>query len=494
VTSSTEFSPSDVEAAIRKADGLAAGGDWTGAVAVLRGATGAAPGSYAAWRALGDALRELADLDGAAAAMDRAIALRPGDADLLADRAAVEAGRGFPAAEHYRRARMVAPENLDLLLGEVVARREAGEAAAIEDLRSTVAAHPTWLKGQSALAHLLWQQGDQAGFTAEIEAALERAPGERQLWFALLSTLMRANAHAAALAVVERARPLLGRDGLLDQFEAAAASEAGQGERAEALFARMDWGQPGPRIPYLRHLLRTGRPDEAARMGEALLTQPQARNIWPYLSTAWRMTGDPRWAWLEGDERLTAAFDLDEIIEMLPELAETLRGVHRAKAAPFDQTLRGGTQTEGVLLSRSEAPIKRLRAALEGAVGRFVAALPPPVAGHPFLSQPRSNPYLAGSWSVLLKAEGFHINHVHPEGWISSAFYVDLPVIDEEGDGHAGWLTLGQPPLELALGLEPTRFVRPKPGRLALFPSMMWHGTAPFAKGERLTVAFDVLS
>jgi len=34
--------------------------------------------------------------------------------------------------------------------------------------------------------------------------------------------------------------------------------------------------------------------------------------------------------------------------------------------------------------------------------------------------------------------------------------------------------------------------VEPKPCRLALFPSWMWHGTRPFGEGERMTVAFDV--
>lgn len=29
--------------------------------------------------------------------------------------------------------------------------------------------------------------------------------------------------------------------------------------------------------------------------------------------------------------------------------------------------------------------------------------------------------------------------------------------------------------------------------RLVLFPSYMFHGTRPFGKGERLTVAFDVI-
>jgi hypothetical protein len=40
--------------------------------------------------------------------------------------------------------------------------------------------------------------------------------------------------------------------------------------------------------------------------------------------------------------------------------------------------------------------------------------------------------------------------------------------------------------------LPPFRTIEPKPGRLALFPSYMWHGTRPFAEGERMTVAFDV--
>jgi tetratricopeptide (TPR) repeat protein len=33
--------------------------------------------------------------------------------------------------------------------------------------------------------------------------------------------------------------------------------------------------------------------------------------------------------------------------------------------------------------------------------------------------------------------------------------------------------------------------IEPKPGRLVLFPSIMWHGTRPFGAGERLT-GFDV--
>jgi hypothetical protein len=35
--------------------------------------------------------------------------------------------------------------------------------------------------------------------------------------------------------------------------------------------------------------------------------------------------------------------------------------------------------------------------------------------------------------------------------------------------------------------------IRPHVGRLALFPSTLFHGTRPFSAGERMTVAFDVV-
>jgi len=46
--------------------------------------------------------------------------------------------------------------------------------------------------------------------------------------------------------------------------------------------------------------------------------------------------------------------------------------------------------------------------------------------------------------------------------------------------------------VSFGLDVAPTRHIEPRPGRLVLFPSTMWHGTVPFTQGERLTVAFDV--
>ncbi len=101
---------------------------------------------------------------------------------------------------------------------------------------------------------------------------------------------------------------------------------------------------------------------------------------------------------------------------------------------------------------------------------------------------------IAGSWSVQLAPGGFHTNHVHPQGWLSSAYYVELPegVGAVEGD-RAGWLKFGEPGMPRPV-CAPDHFVEPAAGRLVLFPSYLWHGTVPFTTGgRRLTAAFDVL-
>jgi len=72
------------------------------------------------------------------------------------------------------------------------------------------------------------------------------------------------------------------------------------------------------------------------------------------------------------------------------------------------------------------------------------------------------------------------------------AIYVALPEASQMGEPPAGWITFGAPPPELGLALNACQQIEPKRGRLVLFPSTMWHSTAPFTDGERLVIAFDV--
>ena len=98
-----------------------------------------------------------------------------------------------------------------------------------------------------------------------------------------------------------------------------------------------------------------------------------------------------------------------------------------------------------------------------------------------------------GCWSVRLRPNGFHTDHVHPRGWLSSACYIQVPKAVKSG-GREGWIKFGEPGTPTGAPLSPERYIEPVAGRLVLFPSYMWHGTAPFSGDDhRMTVAFDVV-
>jgi hypothetical protein len=92
---------------------------------------------------------------------------------------------------------------------------------------------------------------------------------------------------------------------------------------------------------------------------------------------------------------------------------------------------------------------------------------------------------------VRLTGGGFHVAHIHPHGVLSSACYFAVP---QPSAPQEGWLEIGGPPTGLDLPLDPLVRIEPRAGRVALFPSFMYHGTRPFSGGERLTVAFDVVA
>ena len=198
----------------------------------------------------------------------------------------------------------------------------------------------------------------------------------------------------------------------------------------------------------------------------------------------------PRLIFSRGDPLFVKTVDLDFSSTELGALADTLRTLHILQAPYPEQSVRGGTQTDRPLFFNPDSVIQTARARITGAVHDYLDALPDLDPTHPLLSLHRDEIYFEGSWSVRLQDNGYHASHTHVMGWISSAFYVSLP--ETPGPPPAGWLGLGTPPPELSLDLTAYAEVEPKPGRLALFPSTMWHSTYPFEAGERLTVAFDV--
>jgi tetratricopeptide (TPR) repeat protein len=362
-----------------------------------------------------------------------------------------------------------------------------------EALEGELAGNPSWAEGHIELARQRWAAGDRETFARSFEDGLAAAPRDTALWRQYLASLMYGGRHEAILEAAARGRAAAGAHPLFDLAEAVAHDDLGNlaesAPRFEKLAASPD---PAVAIYRIRHLLRAARHDEAAALAEQWQKTDAGNHFVPYLATAWRLIGDPRWQWLEGDEKLVGIHDLGDEAGPLAPLAGLLRTMHGGAGQPLDQSVRGGTQAEGPL-SRADPAIMRAREAIMAAVARHIAQLPPVDDAHPVLRHRRDTPQrLAGSWTVRLSGRGHHVAHVHPEGWLSSAFYVALPDENEAGPPPAGWLALGQPPAELGLDLAPLRMVEPKPGRLVLFPATMWHGTMPFEAGERLTIAFDV--
>ena len=173
------------------------------------------------------------------------------------------------------------------------------------------------------------------------------------------------------------------------------------------------------------------------------------------------------------------------------DLKAELEALHGFTSEPLDQTLRTGTQTSPNLRFVDSPAIKAFFGAVRPAIQSYVDSLGHDPQ-HAFLRRNTGHFRIRSGWSVRLSGGGHHVSHVHPDGWISSAYYVDVP----RGKGDEGKIQFGAPPEPLAghLGLTPELTVQPKPGRLVLFPSYLWHGTVPITEGKtRMTLPIDIM-
>jgi Flp pilus assembly protein TadD len=470
-------------------------GEFRKAEKLLKGGLKRFPKDQTLLAALGLLAREEDRRDEAAIIFDDILKITPNNAHALHSRARIELERGLDARCHYERARAAAPSDKQIILGAAASLYQQGDAdAAIKLLHHEVETQPDWIEGLQTLARMRWQRGEESDFADAYERALSKQPKNSLLWASYLRMLASALGSQAILNHLHRARRQAGCEQIFDMLEAESLSEIGEHEEAEKKFELLEPITDPWFIPVrMRSFLRTHRPEAAALLGEQFTSGTSANFIWPYLGLAWRLSDDPRWQWLDRYQDTVGIMDLEELLAILPDLGELLRQLHCDSRHPFDQSPRGGTQTDGALLQRMDPLIVQLRTILAEAVGNFIDGLPPIEANHPFLGRSRRPFAFAGSWSIRLLDKGYHISHVHPMGWLSSALYISLPDRSCDTDPHSGWLALGVPPQELGLNLPPVRLVEPKEGRLILFPSIMWHETIPFEAGERLTCAFDIV-
>jgi tetratricopeptide (TPR) repeat protein len=408
------------------------------AAAELRRAASLKPESTAALGALANSLRNANRFDEALDVQWRLVEIAPADA---------------VSHEALNRLAWMAGRN-DLFLRSFAYARDRG----IED--------PALLASE---AQMRLQRNDPRGAEPLLRRALEIAP---------------AQANAAALL-----GRLLSRRGRHDEsfqaFTQAIRTEPNFGAyRNEFGYALLKGGEARPALAQFEAARRLNPVDQLALAGVCL---------------AYRALGDSRYQRLVDIDSFVRVYRLDvpagyaDSEAFNRALGEELLALHTTTAEPLDQTLHGGTQTEGLLFNRKGRAIAQVREQIWAIVGDYVASMAQS-HDHPLLSRKEEAWSFTHSWSCKLRSSGFHSNHVHPMGWISSAYYVALPDALNDTSTKQGWLKFGESNLELGGDDRPEHFVKPEVGQLVLFPSYFWHGTVPFdAADDRLTIAFDAV-
>lgn len=461
----------------------------------------AAEPSADAWEVLSSALRAQDRLEEAVAAAEEAVRLDPANKPARHSRAVAlsRIGRNDEALAELDAMIAQGVHAPAVWLGRGVTllnlTRAADAEAAFAD---GVKRWPADQNLQNALANVRWMRGDGPSFTRDFEAEVARNPDAVLLRIACADLMRRAEARGQAETLL-RAGLARAPDhpGLLVSL-GVLLDESGRTQEALPFLQRavaLIPHAPPYRVNLAGALLRLGRGDEALReIAPARIAEPVNQEWICYETMALRQLGDPRYHELCDYDLMVAPYDVEpppgyrDMAAFNEALSASLARLHVLEAHPLDQSLRGGSQTTRSLLTVQDEVIQAYVKALDAPIRAYMDRMRDP--NHPWSGRKTGNYRLAGCWSVKLRANGFHVNHLHPAGWISSAYYVSLPQAINEG--QQGWIKFGEPRWPTP-GCTIEKVVQPKEGRLVLFPSYMWHGTIPFSEGERLTAPFDAV-
>jgi len=107
---------------------------------------------------------------------------------------------------------------------------------------------------------------------------------------------------------------------------------------------------------------------------------------------------------------------------------------------------------------------------------------------------PRHAAVRLDDWVVFLRNDGRNGEHVHQGGCVTGVYYVETPPTVEDVSSRRGWLALGC--CEKLTGGHRaawgTRYVKPEPGMLVVFPAHMFHDVVPTqSDAQRIAIGLD---
>lgn len=392
------------------------------------------------------------------------------------------------------------PESHFLLAQALNGQKHTEEA--VSELRKAIHARPKYFAAHIAFCELEWMRtGDIAKACVELDAVLGADPSLTPLRIVKGKLLETAHSPASAIEELEAGLPFAADDFELCLAIAQSAVKCDPArafEYAQRALRRFPENRPAL-FTYCGALLGAGKADEAEgvalKLHQADINDSHALAL---LALAWRLMGDSRYSQLYDytcvvPQIIDTPHGWKNLADYLADLASGLRKLHELHTHPLNQSLRAGTQADLDFANAEDAAIKAFPHAIDGPIRRYMARIG---SGSDELRRRNTGSYkLNGAWSVRLRPQGHHVNHIHPDGWLSSACYIELPG-QANDNAHEGWIQFGQPPIITSPLLAAEHFIKPQPGLLVLFPSCMWHGTVPFEGAQetaRMTIAFDVV-
>ena len=465
-------------------------GDLAGALSVYETAVQAWPQSAVAQHNLASTLGDVGRYDESAKAAMAAIKLgiRAPETRLVLARAQMHIGQLTAAQLAYREAISLRPDMHTALfeLTQLLWMSSADQNIALQPLVNAVRAYPMSADLHMALSQALEFTGDKPGAVRVI--------------------LDLATRNAADARMMVRAADLLLEIGNLEH-----------GRELAIRAFNADRSSFPAVMTLARAALACGEADgAAAAVTDALNRRPFDQHALALQAMVWRMTDNPGFDALYDYKSMVRSYLIEPPAgwstraEYLADLAAELKQSHHFRTHPFGHSVRQGSQLPNIFTVGTPAILGFLQA-LQAPVNAHIEHLG--TGADPLRRRNTGAWQIQGIWSVMLRPGGFHVDHVHQEGWLSSAFYVELPDVvtkpdartgsvqgaiktgNQAGDSvRQGWIRFGQPGSPVQPVQTAQHFVKPEPGMLVLFPSYMWHGTVPFTgKQSRLTVAMDVV-
>ena len=350
---------------------------------------------------------------------------------------------------------------------------ERHRAGALQDARvlyeKVLAVVPEHAGAHTSLAMIHQATGDLDAARARMNLALEHLPDHAGFWLNSGAVDRARGDDAAAVAAHERAIEL-------------------DPDLAEASYSLCDLHLAANR-PQDAVAVCSRRLEHAPRDSRALAFKAHALEAAGDLAAADRLLDHEHFL---RSYRLKAPKGYPNLESFNKALAAHIQRHPTLERAPPGRSTRNGHRT-GELLKGRLGPMAAFKRQIEKAIRQYRKDLPNDPE-HPFIAAaPRR--HRISSWALLLQSGGHEVAHMHPQGWLTGVYYVQLPSgMGADDETQAGWLEFGRPTADLHFPTTPrVRRVAPREGRLYLFPSYFYHGTLPFPQSRpQISISFDV--